>query len=189
MVTTRHWAVVVVGALVLTACTSAVPTPAPVNSSFGPMALYGSAEHPFSIQYPAERTGHPKIQEDYGIPVWRIDSQGEWFVVVVGDTMHGESLSAYVDRVISIDKQSDADHEMVSRGQTRTAQGLPAELIQYTISWSGEPMTVNALIYLQDNKVGFRAAYGVYTPRHEEMKDMIAYSFNTFRSALPNAKN
>ena len=41
-------------------------------------------------------------------------------------------------------------------------------------------MTVNALIYLHDNKVGFRAAYGVYTPQYEMMKGMIAYSFSTF---------
>ena len=94
--------------------------------------------------------------------------------------MHGESLSAYVDWVISIDRQTDAEHEMVSREQTKTAQGLPAELLKYTISWSGEPMTVNALIYLDDSRIAFRAAYGVYTSRYEEMKDMIAYSFSTF---------
>ena len=41
-------------------------------------------------------------------------------------------------------------------------------------------MKVNALIYLHDNQVGFRAAYGVYTPRYDGMKDMIDYSFSTF---------
>ena len=155
---------------------------APETSSFGPMALYESAEHPFSIQYPAEWTEQPKIQEDYGIPVWRTDSQGEWFVVVQGDTVHGESLSAYVDWVISIDKQSDAQHEMVSREQTKTAQGLPAELLEYTISWSGVPMTVSALIYLHDNRIGFRTAYGVPSARYAELKDSIANSFSTFNA-------
>ena len=94
----------------------------------------------------------------------------------------GESLRTYVDWVISRDKQSDPQHEMVSREQKKTAQGLPAELLEYTISWSGEPMTVNALIYLDDDRIGFRAAYGVYTSRYEEMKDMIAYSFSTFHA-------
>ena len=73
---------------------------------------------------------------------------------------------------------------MVSRKQTKTAQGLPAELIEYTYTqWEmiGQPMTANALIYLHDNGVGIRTACGVYTSRYEEMKDMIAYSFNTFQ--------
>ena len=43
-------------------------------------------------------------------------------------------------------------------------------------------MTVNALIYLDENSSGVRAAYGVYTSRYEEMKDMIAYSFSTFHA-------
>ena len=146
------------------------------------MALYESPEHPFSIQYPSEWIEHPDIQNDFGIEVWRTGSQGEWFVVIQGSTVHGESLSAYVDWVISIDKQSDAQHEIVSREQTKTAQGQPAELLEYTISWGGEPMTVNALIYLHDKRVGFRTAYGVPTTRYEETKDMIAYSFSTFHA-------
>lgn len=166
--------------VVAAACTSTAPTPAPVTSSFGPMTLYESPEHPFSIQYPAEWIEHPDIQRDFGIPVWRTGSHGEWFVVVGGNTPHGESLSAYVDWVISIDRETDAQHEMVSREQTKNAQGLPAELLEYTISWSGEPMTVNALIYLHENNVGVRSAYGVPTRRYEELKDMITYSFSTF---------
>ena len=167
---------------VVAACTPTAPTPIPVTSSFGLMALYESAEHPFSIQYPTEWIEHPDIQNDYGIEVGRTNSNGEWFVVVQGSTEHGESLSAYVDWVIAIDKTTDAEHKIVSREQTKTAQGLTAALLEYTISWSVEPMTVNALIYLHDNRVGFRAAYGVYTPRYEEMKDMIAYSFSTFHA-------
>ncbi len=155
------------------------PTPTPVPSSLGPLALYDSPEYPFSVQYPAEWTEHA-LTDFPAVVMWRTGSQGEWFVIVEHGTVHGESLSAYVDSVIATDKQSDAEHEMVSREQTRTAQGLPAELLEYTISWSGEPMTVNALIYLHDDRIGFRAAYGVYTSRYEEMKDMIAYSFSTF---------
>ncbi len=167
--------------VVAAGCTPAVPAPTLATSSFGPMALYESQEHPFSIQYPAEWIEHPEFQNG-GVVVWRTSSRGEWFVVVQGGTVHGESLSAYVDWVISLDRQTDAQHEMVSREQTKTAQGLTAELLEYTISWGGEPMTVNALIYLHDNKVGFRTAYGVPTPRYKGMKDMIAYSFSTFHA-------
>ena len=165
-------------AVVGAACTPTAPTPNPETSAFGPMALYESAEHPFSIQFPAEWIEHPDIQNE-SVPVWRTSSQGEWFVVVRNTVPHGENLSSYVDWVISADKQS-AEHEMVSREQTKTAQGLPAELLEFTISYDGEPMTVNALIYLHDNGVGVRTAYGVPTSRYEDMKDMIAYSFNTF---------
>ena len=187
MANSKSWRYLAVGPIALVtvvgvACTPAAPTLITVTSPFGPMALYESAEHPFSIQYPAEWIDQPGIREDYGIEVWRTDSKGEWFTVVQGHTVNGESLSAYVDWVISIDKRSDKQHEMVSREQTKTAQGLPAEVIQYSISWSGEPMMVKALIYLHDNKVGFRAAYGVYTSRYEEMKDLIAYSFGTFHA-------
>ena len=189
MANSKSWRYLAVGLIglvtvVVAACAPTAPTPTPVTSPFGPMALYESAEHPFSIQYPAEWTEHPEIQSDW-MPVWRTNSKGEWFVVVVNRGPHGESLSAYVDWVISGDQQSHEQYEMVSREQTKPAQGLPAELIEYTYTqWEmiGQQMTANALIYLHDNGVGFRAAYGVYTSRYEEMKDLIAYSFGTFHA-------
>ncbi len=141
MANSKSWRYMAVGLIalvtvVVAACTPAAPTPITVTSPFGPMALYESAEHPFSIQYPAEWTEHPELQKS-AVVVWRTGSQGEWFVVVQGSTEHGESLSAYVDRVISIDKQSDQQHEMISRERTKTAQGLPAELLEYTICGVG----------------------------------------------------
>ena len=188
MANSKPWRYLAVGLIALisvvgVACTPVAPTPITVTSPFGPMALYESGEHPFSIQYPAEWTEHPEIQSDW-LPVWRTDSKG-WFVFVQNGPEDAPedsvSLSAYVDWVIAADKGSDAQHEMVSREQTKTAQGLPAELLEYTISWGGEPMTVNALIYLHDNRLGFRAAYGILSSRYEEMKDMISYSFSTFQ--------
>ena len=109
----------------------------------------------------------------------------EWFVIVENTSTEGQSvLNEYVDWVISWDSRTDPQHEMVSRVQTKTAQGLPAELLEYTVMWSEGPMTVNALIFLHENKVtGTRMAYGIPTHRYEEMKDMIDYSFNTFRVA------
>ena len=127
--------------VVSAACGGDAPAPTTVPSSLGPLALYDSPEYAFSIQYPTEWTEHPELQNS-AVVVWRTGSQGEWFVIVEGGTVHGESLSTYVDAVVAIDKQSDAQHEMVSREQTKTAQGLPAELLEYTISWSGVPMTV-----------------------------------------------
>ena len=177
----RWWRYQAVGLIALVAVVSAAcstTAPTPVTSPFGPMALYESAEHPFSIQYPAEWIEHPDIQND-SVPVWRTGSQGEWFVVVRNTVPDGETLSAYVDWVISADRSS-AQHEMVSREQTKTAQGLTAELLEFTISYDGKPMTVNALIYLHGNGVGVRTAYGVPTSGYEDMKDMIAYSFSTF---------
>ena len=150
--------------------------------SIGATALYESPEYPFSVEYPAEWTEVP-MDGFPSVVMWREGPKGEWFVIVEGVTVHGESLSAYVDAVIATDKQSDVDHEMVSREETKTAQGLPAELLEYTISWSGVPMTVTALIYLHENRVGFRTAYGVPTGEYEEMKDSIADSFSTFNVA------
>ncbi len=161
------------------ACTRTAPAQAPVTSSFGPMALYESAEHPFSIQYPAEWIEHLELQNG-GVVVWRTGSRGEWFVIVEGSTVHGESLSAYVDAVISVDRQTDPQHELVTREQIETVQGLSAELLEYTL-YDGEH-TVSALIYLSENRIGFRTAYGAPTPRYEEMKDLIAYSFSTFHA-------
>jgi len=178
-VTKRRLVSVLTGMVVIVFSAACGTATTPGTSSFVPMALYESAQYPLSIQYPAEWTEHPKIQSDW-MPVWRTNSEREWFVVVQDTVPQGESLSSYVDWVISRDKQSDKQHEIVSREQTKTTQGLPAELVEYTISWGGEPMTVNALIYLHDNGFGVRTAYGVYTSRYEEMKDMIAYSFSTF---------
>ncbi len=167
--------VTVVGA----ACNRTATAPTPATSSFGPMALYESAEHPFSILYPAEWIERPEVQNG-GVVVWRTGSQGEWFVIVEGSTVHGESLSAYVDAVISIDRQTDPQHELVSREETATVEGLSAELLEYTLY--GGAHTVSALIYLHNNRIGFRTAYGAPTPRYEEMTDMIAYSFSTFHA-------
>ena len=166
--------------LLMAACGGDGPTPVP--SSLGPLALYDSPEYPFSIQYPAEWT-EISLTDFPAVVMWRTGSQGEWFVIVEHSTVHGESLSAYVDSVIATDKQSDAQHQMVSREQTKTAQGLPAELLEYTISWSGVPMTVTALIYLHDNRIGFRTAYGVPISRYKDMKGSIAQSFSTFNVA------
>ena len=169
--------------VVAAACTQAAPTPTPVTSSSVPigvpMALYESAEHPFSLQYPAEWTEHPEVQNGE-IVVWRTGSQGEWFVIVEGSTVHGESLSAYVDAVIAIDRQTDPQYELVSRAKTATVQGLSTELLEYTLYEGAH--TVTALIYLHNNQIGFRTAYGASTPIYEEMKDMIAYSFSTFQA-------
>ena len=92
---------------------SAAPTPTPVPSSLGPLVLYESAEHPFSVEYPAEWT-HIPLDHFPAVVMWRTGPKGEWFVIVEHRTVHGESLSAYVDSVITTDKQSDAQHEMVS---------------------------------------------------------------------------
>ena len=152
--------------------------------SIGSTALYESPEYPFSVEYPAEWTERP-LDGFPSVVMWREGraERGEWFVIVEGDTVHGESLSAYVDAVIGWDKQSDAQHEMGSREETTTAQGLPAEVLVYTISVSGAPMTVTALIYLHENKTGFRTAYGAPTSRYNEMKGSIADSFSTFHVA------
>lgn len=168
--------VTVVGA----ACTGTAPTTNSDTSPFGPMALYESAEHLFSIEYPADWIEHPDIQNG-SVVVWRTGSKEEWFVIVEGNTVHGESLSAYVDSVIFTDSQSDPQYELGSREQTATVEGLSAELLEYTL-YDGAH-TVTALIYLHNNETGFRTAYGAPTPRYEEMKDMIAYSFSTFHVA------
>ena len=153
----------------------------PVVSSFGPMALYESANQPFSIEYPAKWTDYLKVQNS-AVVVWRWSSSGEWFIVVENTSTEGETLlSEYVDWVISWDSRTDPQHEMVSREQTETVQGLPAELLEYTIMRSEGPMTVKALIFLHEDKItGTRMAYGIPSHRYKEMKDMIAYSFSTF---------
>ena len=148
----------------------------------GNTALYDSPQYPFSVEYPAEWAERP-LDGFPAVVMWSEGPKGEWFVIVEHDTVHGESLSSYVDAVIGWDKQSDAEHEMVSRETTTTAQGLAAELLVYTISSGGLPMTVTALIYLHENKIGFRTAYGVPTSEYIEPKDSIAESFTTFNIA------
>ena len=98
----RWWRYQAVGLIALVtvvgaACTSTTPTSTPVTSSFGPMALYESAEPSFSIQFSAEWIEHPDVQNDFGIPVWRTNTLGEWFVIAQNTVPNGESLSAYVD--------------------------------------------------------------------------------------------
>ena len=178
------WLLVISLTLLFAACAGDASTPTPVPPSLGPLALYESSEYPFSIQYAAEWTEVP-LTGFPSVVMWRRGPQEEWFIIVEHSSGSGqrETLSGYVDWVIDADSRVDAEHEMVSRERTKTAQGLPAELLEYTILWTGIPMTVTAFIYVHDNRVGFRAAYAVPTSIYEDMKSSIDHSLSTFNVA------
>ena len=92
------------------------------------MALYESAEHPFSIQYPAEWIEHPEVQNG-GVVVWRTGSEEEWFVIVEG----GFAPKVHVEsKVLGLNQKSVVHRGLKGNEAKSLVTVLPRSLI---IDW------------------------------------------------------
>ena len=171
------------GALPVSPTPTPTPTPATattVDSPFGPMAIYESALHSFSIQYPADWAAQPPgpISD---IAASFFGTQGEILTIGEQDLAAlglGEStLSQYAEVVVSLTSASLRGFQLVSRQQMETTGGLQVEVVEFTAFGGGVGSTM--LIYLHEGKIGFNAVYAALSARHQALKDLIAYSFDT----------
>ena len=166
------------------------PSPTPLtiqDGPYGPMALYESADHPFSIQYPAGWT-QSHGQPEPGVVTSLVGPVGETLTIVEEAGMSledGLTLDDYVDAVLDVVGAVAFNYELESRDRISTPQGLAAELVEYTTL--GGTFRATIFIYLDGDGVGFHVTYSALTPRHAELGELVAYSLSTFqdRSAPP----
>lgn len=157
-----------------------LPTPIPLDTPFGSMALYESARYPFAIQRPTEwREQSP----EEGLAATFISEQGEGLFITEEDMVAlgvGEmTLEEHVDVVISILESSFHGFQLLSREQTVTEQGLPAEIIVCTAQ--AGLLKFSRFFYIHEGKVAFNASYIAGRARYDELDPLITYSYSTFQ--------
>ena len=157
------------------------PPEAAIESPFGPMELYESAQYPFSIQFPSGWTEQPS-QPEIGLIASFVSDQGSFRIVeedMVSLGVGRLTLEAYADILLSIVSQSTVGYELVSREPVTTEQRLTAELVEFTVLSGAIKYTV--LIYLHEGRIGFTATYFALPARLEALRPLIDYSFSTFQ--------
>ena len=156
--------------------------PTRIETPFGVMTVYESAQYPFSIQRPADWNEQP-LQE--GTTASFVGSVGEQFVIteedLVGLGLGEMNLAEYVDLIISIREAEVADLRLISREQITTGQGQPGEVFTYEAL--GGRIKVSRFIYLHENRIAFNATYAAPRDIYEELTPLIDYSYGTFQVA------
>ena len=158
----------------------AIPVPTTIDSPFGQMALYESAQYPFSIQYPAEWPEQPVAPEELTAAFFG-EEGGQFFIAEEAVAVLGlgeVTLSAYTDVILSTLSAQVPGFELLSRDQQVTTQGLPAEVLE--IGALGGFVRATRLIVMHEG-IAFNATYFAPKERHADLADMIAYSLGTFR--------
>ncbi len=166
------------------------PTPTPIVSEFGEMALYKSAQYPFAMQYPAKF--NENWVDTFGLTAvcaqatfCLVDNNGTLMIITEEDTSQIpfsiENQAEYVDFYISFLEETfekiDIEHTTVT-----TLQGKTVDVVKYTIKdGSTEVIVVYRLIFFH-NGIGFNATFVIDPLSIDEvMSNSIDYSFSTFR--------
>ena len=148
-----------------------------VDSPFGLMGVYESAQYPFSIQYPADWVEQP-AQLD--VTASFAADQNTTFSIAEEDLVALElgegTVHDFVDLIIDI--FAALDIELVSREDVTTPQGLEAEVVEFAML--GGTVRASKLVYVHEGIISFEATYVALTARHEELEELIEYSFGTF---------
>ena len=156
------------------------PTPTTIETPFGPMELYESAQYPFSIQHPAGWTLAP---EEEDITAQFIGPGGELLAIAEEDMVplgFGElTLGEYVDLILSVVESTAPGLELLSQKRVTTTQGLPAVILEMSL-FNGQ-IRVRRYVVLYDNTIGFSATYAMRKGKFPEMEPLIDYSFGTFQ--------
>ena len=150
---------------------------ATVDSPFGLMAVYESAQYPFSIQYPADWTEQEPlagVTAQFAGPLGSVLLIGEEDISGLGAL----TLTQFADFTLDVSQTSVPGYELVSREQIVTAQGITVEIAEITSY--GDTIKQNVLFYLHEGTIGFIATYTALTARDEELAPVIDYSFSTF---------
>jgi len=169
---------------VVAAPPGSVPIPIPagpkqIDSPFGPMTLYESAQFPFSIQYPADWSEQPTPENTTA--TFAGDNNAQLLITeedLVAAGLGKLTLIEYVDLVISVVESNPADPQLVSRQRVSTAHGSPAEILLFDTF--GGLFKGSRFIFLHDNKIAFNASYVAPKDRYAELQPLFEYSFGTF---------
>lgn len=158
-------------------------TPTITDSPFGPMAFFESRQYPFAIQYPAKWNEQPP-QPEQGIVGYFQSEEGGIFAIVEEDIsiigMGKLTLNEYADFVLLAINGMVEDYQLVNRRTINNSQGLEAIVVEYTTA--GGSISASRLIYLYEGEIGFNMTYMAGESRHNELRPMIEYSFNSFQA-------
>jgi hypothetical protein len=168
------------------------PTPTPIASEFGEMALYESVQYPFTMQYSAD------FEEDL-VDYYGFDNICSLATACVANPnavlllIAEEDISQLPFEVNTQDEYVDLYMTTLEENLTdaglehttlETEQGKTVDIFTYSI---GDETTVYfsawRLIYLHDGHIGFNATYIIDpdAPFDQALIDEIFYSFSTFR--------
>ena len=142
------------------------------------MALYESAQYPFSIQYPASwaEAGSPEgltAQFVGGLNTFSIVEQD---ISELG--LGSLTLEEFASEAITALRVRLSDVQIRSREQAVSAQGLPVEIIVYTVFL--DSFTASRLIYVHENAIAFTGTYVIVSFNYDRMEPLIARSFDSF---------
>jgi S1-C subfamily serine protease len=161
-----------------------LPTPVPIDSPVGPMALYESQRYPFAIEHPFEWTdfgAQPELGTvaNYGNDTYNLSISEE----DLGAAGNGPaSLAEFTDLMITtLRSWTAADFALISRRPLQTAGGLATEVIEYTLY--GGAFRAATQLYLHDGRIAFSATFGAAAADYPALKPVADYAFSTFRVA------
>ncbi len=158
-------------------------TPTITDSPFGPMAMFESRQYPFAIQYPAKWNEQPP-QPEQGIVGYFQSEEGGILAVVEEDISimgFGKlTVNEYADIVLLAINEKVEDYQLVNRRTINNSQGLEAIIIEYTAV--GGSISASRLIFLYEGEIGFNVTYMASKSRHNELRPLIEYSFNSFQA-------
>ena len=92
------------------------------------------------------------------------------------------TLGEWVDDTLSLLSGIFSDIEISSRRQSATAQDVPVEIVEYTLL--GGLVGASQLFSIYE-QLSITVSYTADKARHEELKDLIDYSFNTLEVGEP----
>ena len=134
-----------------------------------------------SIQYPADWQEITPNEADSQFS----GGQSEEFAVAIDATSEGQvvpTLGEWVDDTLSLLSGIFSDIEISSRRQSATAQDVPVEIVEYTLL--GGLVGASQLFSIYE-QLSITVSYTADKARHEELKDLIDYSFNTLEVGEP----
>jgi hypothetical protein len=99
-----------------------------------------------------------------------------------GAQVGGITLEDCVDLMLLMLPELVDDWTFVSRERTVNAQGLPVQIITFTVG-PGGALEVQQLVYVHDGRIIFRAVFLTRKLDHRQMEPLIDSSFNAFRVA------
>jgi hypothetical protein len=158
------------------------PTATAVVGPYGPLAVYVSAQHNFSIQYPEHFTERPPRNQIENLicelaTKCYLAGTGELFSISEVDleTLGFGKMS--LDEYLKFDRGGLGVTQKIERFEI---QGIPVARITQTLNPNFD-FSVQKIIYVQDERVAITATYFGTTAQMTNLEPMIDYSFQTIQ--------
>ena len=148
-----------------------------MDSPFGNMLVFVDPSGHFEVQTPQdwiEEEPDPSVNEVYVA----FGPEGNFISISVDEDVL-PSLTEYADALET--GFLEAGWEVIAKETVRTAQDLPAALLEYSFEIDGVAWAASMLLYLTDDGIGVGILYGFPADEFEEGRELAYYSFGTFR--------